>query len=103
MNLTDHSKHFTLGQPSVPMCLIHPHALYRQCLMEIMCFVSCLMKCQSEGTCISFRSVAALRALRSSETKAGQAMLQSFPGLDVLWSLLKVEAISSLLLDSQKH
>jgi hypothetical protein len=48
---TFHSKHFALGQPSLPICLIHPHALYRQCLMEIVCAVSCLMKCQSEGTC----------------------------------------------------
>jgi len=87
----------------MPMCLIHPYALHRQCLIEIVCVVSCLMKCQSEGTCISIRRVAALRDLRTFETKAGQAMLQSFPGLHAVWALLKVEATSSLLLDSQKH
>ena len=87
----------------MPMCLIHPHTLYRQCLMKIMCVVSCLMQCQSERTCISIRSVAVLRALRSFETSTGQAMLQSFHRLHDLWSLLKVEATSTLLLDSQKH
>jgi len=34
---------------------------------------------------------------------ARQPMLQSYPGLHALWSLLKVEATSTLLLDSQKH
>ena len=88
LNLTVLSKHFALGQPSMPICLIHPYALCRQCLMEIVCVVWCLVKCQSEGSCISIRSVAVLRALRTSETKEGQAMLQSFPGLHALWSLL---------------
>jgi hypothetical protein len=95
--------HFALGRASMSICLIHPYALYRWCLMEIVCVVWCLVKCQSEGACISIRSVAVMRTLMTLETKAGQAMLHSFPGLHPLWSLLKVEATSSLLLDSQKH
>jgi hypothetical protein len=71
----------------MPIRVIHPYALYRQCLMEIVCVVSCLMRCQSEGTCISIRSVTVLRALRAFENKAGQSMLQSFPGLHALWSV----------------
>ena len=90
MNLRDHSKHFTLGQASMHMFFIHPYALNRQCLMEIVCFVSCLMKCQLDGTCISIRSVAVLRALRTLETKAGQAVLQSFP-----WSSCSVVSVKS--------
>jgi hypothetical protein len=35
--------------------------------------------------------------------QGGQAMLQSCPGLHAPWSLLKVEATNTLLLDSQKH
>ena len=77
--------------------------LNRQSLMETVCVVSCLAKCQSDGTCISVRSVAVLRALRNLETKSGQAMLQPFTGLNALWSVLKLEATSTLLLDSQKH
>ena len=49
------------------MCLIHSNTHYRQCLMEIKFVVSCLMKCQSEWTCISIRSSAVLMALRTLE------------------------------------
>ena len=38
-----------------------------------------------------------------NQGKARQGMLQSRPGLLAQWSLLKVEATSSLLLDSQKQ
>ena len=43
------------------------------------CVVSCLIKCQSERTCISIRSLAVLRALRTLEATARQAVLHIIP------------------------
>jgi len=63
----------------MPMCLVHSNALYRQCLLEIMQVVSRLMKCQSERTCRLVRRWAVLRALRTLEDIAGQAILQITP------------------------
>ena len=60
----------------MPMSLVHSKALYKKYLMNIVCVVSCLMKCQSERNCIAIRSLAVLRVLRTLEGMAGQAILQ---------------------------
>ena len=46
---------------------------------EDLCVVSCLMKCQSEQTCISFISLSVLKALRTLEAMKQQEILQNKP------------------------
>ena len=92
--LAERSKHFALGRALMPMCLIQPSALYRLCLMETVCVVYVWWNVNQRE--LAFQSVVWLY------WKSRQALLQSF-GLHALWSLLKVEATSTLLLGSQKH
>jgi hypothetical protein len=50
---------------------VHSNSLCRKSLVEITTVVSCFMKCQSERTYISTRSLIALRVLRIVEVRAG--------------------------------
>jgi hypothetical protein len=79
-----------LKETSVFMHFVYSNSLWRRCLVEIYIVVSYLMKCQSERTYISIRSLTALRGLRVAKVWAGHAALQIM--LWSTWSMAYVES-----------
>ena len=61
------------------MCLVYSRTMYRQCLIKIACVVSSLTRCQSDSICISITRLTVLKALRTLEDTAGQAIPQILP------------------------
>lgn len=80
---------FAFRQALIPTCLIHSRQ-YRQCLIKIVCFVSCLTRCQSERTWVLIRSLDVLRDLRILEARTGEAISQI-----VLWFSCSMVCVKS--------
>ena len=70
---------FQLGLALTPMCLVYSRTMYRQCLIKTARVVSCLTRCQSDSICISIRRLTVLKAMRTLEDTAGQAISQVMP------------------------